>query len=319
MVYRQKTVSFQHGESHQGLSVEPASRQRSRLVSTELEVGKVGGRLSLFINKWKNFTDSKFILNAIKGYKIQFDKPVFQLSTPKEPIRSETEITQFKLEIQTLISKNVVKKCEPCEGQFISSIFLVPKPDGKFRFILNLKKLNQFMSVDHFLMENYKTVINLLSKDAFMASIDLEDAFLTVPIHPTSRKYLRFIFQGVLYEFWTLPFGLCKSPWLFSKILRPPVAYLRKSGILLVDYLDDFLILDVSYEKCETNVKVVLDLLRELGFLVSLKKSSLIPQKICKYLGFIFNSEDDNGNHPRKERFNLQPYINFVKERILYN
>ena len=60
-----------------------------------------------------------------------------------------------------------------CSGQFISSYFLVPKPDGSFRFILNLKNLNTFIDTDHFKIEDLRLATRLISKNDLMTSIDL--------------------------------------------------------------------------------------------------------------------------------------------------
>jgi len=57
----------------------------------------------------------------------------------------------------------------------------VPKPNGKHRFILNLKKLNEFIDPPNFKMEDTRTVSRLIRTNAYMASIDLNDAFFLVP------------------------------------------------------------------------------------------------------------------------------------------
>lgn len=76
--------------------------------------------------------------------------------------------------IEELLEAGHVSTCSPCDGQFLSPIFSVPKPNGKHRFILNLKALNKFVDVEHFKMEDYWTAIKLLKKDDYMASIDLK-------------------------------------------------------------------------------------------------------------------------------------------------
>ena len=43
-------------------------------------------------------------------------------------------------EIKNILHKGVIEECQHEEGEYISSIFLTPKPDGSFRIILNLKK-----------------------------------------------------------------------------------------------------------------------------------------------------------------------------------
>ena len=52
--------------------------------------------------------------------------------------------------------------------------------------ILNLKKLNQYASKIHFKMDTLNTVIKLIEKDCYMASIDLKDAYYSVSITPAT-------------------------------------------------------------------------------------------------------------------------------------
>lgn len=113
-----------------------------------------------------------------------------------------------------------IKTCVTAEGQFVSTYFLVPKSDGSFRFILNLKKLNDFIHTDHFKLEDIRTAIKLSSGD-FMAKLDLQNAYFLVPIAEGSRKLLRFIFKDQLYEFNCLPFDLSTAPYIFTKIMKP--------------------------------------------------------------------------------------------------
>ena len=48
----------------------------------------------------------------------------------------------------------------------------------------------------HFKVNSFEKVVELVTLDWFMASIDLKDAYFTVPIAPKDRKYLRFVWQG---------------------------------------------------------------------------------------------------------------------------
>ena len=45
----------------------------------------------------------------------------------------------------------------------------------------------------HFKVNSFEKVVELVTLDWFMASIDLKDAYFTVPIAPKDRKYLRFV------------------------------------------------------------------------------------------------------------------------------
>ncbi|KAI4491587.1 hypothetical protein M0804_002979 [Polistes exclamans] len=71
------------------------------------------------------------------------------------------------------------------------------------------------------------------------ATLDLKDAYYLVSIDIQYRKYLRFRFNGELYDFTCLPFGLSTALYVFAKILKPLFAILRSQGYISVRYLDD--------------------------------------------------------------------------------
>lgn len=141
--------------------------------------------------------------------------------------------------------------------------------------------------------------------DTEMATLNIEDAYLLVPIHFSHRKFLRFQWRGVTYEFAVLPFGLSTAPFIFTKILRPVTSFLREEGFESIVYLDDFLLLGSSKNNCWANVQAHVNLLSSLGFTINFKKSELKPAKKRKYLGFIFDSEQQSMAIPaeRREKF----------------
>lgn len=236
-------------------------------------------------------TQDKLILSWIRGYKIPFKSQPVQLHKPPAQKWSDRETKYLKLEIDKLLKKGAIKKCNSKKGQFLSSIFLVPKPNGTFRLILNLKKLNEFIETEHFKLEDLKTVTQIMNKDDFFISIDLTDAFHLVNIHESDRKFLRFEFLGQIYEFVCVPFGLCTAPYMFTKLLKPVISYLRLLGLVLVIYLDDFLILSKLYNTCLNERDLIIYILENLGFIINREKSQLIPTQRTKYLGLIIDSQ----------------------------
>ena len=95
-------------------------------------------------------------------------------------------------EIQELKSKKVIVNTDKRKRDYISGVLTRSKKDGSHRMILNLKNFNKSICYRHFKMEPIQNVLSVIKKDAFMASIDLKDAFYSVPVAEYHQKYLKF-------------------------------------------------------------------------------------------------------------------------------
>ena len=62
-----------------------------------------------------------------------------------------------------------------------------------------------------------------------MASIELKDAYYSVPIAMAHRKFLRFRWKGQLYEYTCFPNDLAFAPNNFTKLLKPVYAKLQQA------------------------------------------------------------------------------------------
>lgn len=136
------------------------------------------GRLKLFNSRWKQITKSKFILNCLRGYRIRFTSQPFQILVPTAPLLQGVQsLDDVKKAIDNLLTLGAIRPCAAEYPQFLSSYFLITKSDGSFRFVLNLKKLNEFIETKHFKLENGRTAERLISRTDFLAKLDLENAY----------------------------------------------------------------------------------------------------------------------------------------------
>lgn len=271
------------------------------------------GRLSLFTEHWEGISDDKFIIDWIRGYDIPFKTRPTQLIEPREPTWSLSDDLRVQRAIDKLLQKKAIEVCTDSDNQFVSRYFLVPKPDGSDRFIINLKKLNDYIETEHFKMEDLRSARHLIDRGAFMTNLDLEDAYLLVRVNYVSRKYLRFRFRSQLYQFTCLPFGLCSSPYTFTKIMKPVVNMLRSKGLLSVVYLDDFLCIGNSYKSCNSYVQTTNKLLESLGFIINYSKSSTTPSKRCKYMGFVLDSKKYQVEITNEKRTQVKKMLDSVE------
>ena len=124
-----------------------------------------------------------------------------------------------------------------------------------------------------------------------MTSIDLRDAYYSVPIAKDHRKYLQFFWQNTAWQFKALPNGLTSGPRIFTKLLKPPLAFLRSMGLTIISYIDDTLIISNTREQSVKAVMETATTLSDLGFVIHPDKSLFSPTQEIKFLGFIIDSK----------------------------
>ena len=245
---------------------------------------QVGGRLAQFYSAWSTFTSDIWALQAVKGYKIEFVCEPFQVNKPHGIVFSDEE---KKLR---MLQKGAIRRASFNPRQFVSNLFIIPKKSGDVRPVINLKPLNEFVQYHHFKMEGLNTLLDLLSGSEFFTTIDLNDAYFTISIHPDHYKYLRFEWNSTLFEFICLPFGLSSAPRVFTKVLKPFVWSIRNKGIRMVIYLDDMTIISSSRELSSQEAAIVVQILESLGFIINKEKSVLIPSQKIVFLGYVIDS-----------------------------
>ena len=84
--------------------------------------------------------------------------------------------------------------------------------------ILNLKQFNTHITYRHFKMESINQVIDIVRPNVYMASIDLKDAFYSIPIHPEHQKYLKFVVLSKIYQYTCMPNGYGPAMRSFTKV-----------------------------------------------------------------------------------------------------
>lgn len=250
----------------------------------------ISGGLANKVKEWQKISEDPWILSTVSGYKIEFDETPFQYKIPL-PIKFNQKQTEIiDQEVLELLNKRAISKSKFETNQFISNIFIVEKKNGKFRPVINLTKLNEFISYHHLKMETLDVVLSSIKRYSYFVSTDLKDAYLSVPIDMRDRKYLKFLWKGVLYQCNALIFGLASAPGVFTKLMKPIFAFIRQQGISSFYYIDDSLIEADNFAQCEQHANFLVDLLEKLGFFVNREKSVLVPSTTIHCLGHILDS-----------------------------
>lgn len=177
---------------------------------------------------------------------------------------------------------------------FYSRLFLRVKPSGAHRLIVNLNPLNRAVVYRKFTIQSIYSIRTLIPPNAYLASLDIKDAYLHVPIAESHQQYLRFALQDgrVMrhFQFRALPFGLAPAPQIFTKILAEVMAQLRTNGMSIIPYLNDLLIFGDTPASVSQGVRQTTDLLHSLGWVINQEKPSPQPTQRTVSLGYIIDT-----------------------------
>ena len=149
------------------------------------------------------------------GYRIPFrvaptlsEEPIPYPSYGPSSIRGKA----LDVEVLSLVEKGGVELVPlPCPGYY-SWLFVVMKASGSWRPVIDLSLLNLKVLKTSFKMETLQSVLLSVQRGDWIVCLKMQDAYLQVPIHPDSCKYLRFVASGQVYQFKALCFGLSTAP-----------------------------------------------------------------------------------------------------------
>ena len=140
----------------------------------------VGARLQIFSEKWLDLGAGPRVVQILKeGYTLPFRiRPNLSrfptvISCYANPHRN----LKLLEALHQLMDKNAIELVhKQVSLGFFNRLFLVPKPNNKWRPILDLSNLNLFLKTEKFKMETLETIRTSLQKGEWVTSIDFKDA-----------------------------------------------------------------------------------------------------------------------------------------------
>ena len=254
----------------------------------------VGGRLSGFGPAWELLTEDKLVLSVVQEVsrlELMSNPPLSRVPIPFRLPASPQKASALLGEINALLEKQAVEELDPTSLSqgFYSPIFLVPKKDGRFRPVFNLKPLNLHIQKQSFKMKTQRDISSALHMGDWAVSIDLKDAYFHVPIHRDSRHLLRFAVsvEGLIrvFQFKTLPFGLSSAPRVFTRMILPIGHHVHMLAMFLLQYFDDWLLKDPDRQSLMLQRDTLLEITQRVGWIPNLDKSILEPTQRLVHIG----------------------------------
>jgi hypothetical protein len=208
--------------------------------------------------------------------------------------------------IKILLDANII---EACDAAYYSHAFLVPKPNGKWRLVLDFKNLNDATSNYYkWPLPDIKEMLNRVgdSRPEFFAVFDLTSGYYQAEIDEDSREFTAFLTRHGVYRWLRLPMGLTGAGSYFQKSLVTQVLRgLMHDGCEL--YLDDCMIHAPTLDLYLKRLRQVFLRFREYGITLNPAKCKLGLSKV-EYVG---HTIDRNGLHFTRDK--LDSVLNFPR------
>ena len=218
----------------------------------------------------------------IEPYRIKLDSEFTAArSRPINPLQRKA----LKAMVDQQLAKHVI---EPSTSRFSSPVVLVPKKGGKLRFALNYTRLNDCIADDKYTAPNVDTALSCLHGNTHFTTLDLTDAYWSVPLADESKELTAFQTPDGLFQYRALPQGMKTSGAAFCRRIDHMVGALKWVHVLV--YVDDLLIFGKTATEHLNVLDKVLGRLNQFRMTLSPTKCHVLMSSV-KYLGHIVDTD----------------------------
>ena len=175
--------------------------------------------LTMSLRKFAKLFSGKLGKYLHKSFSIQLQNPDTEpIFCPPFSI-PRIHVPTFKRELQHLVEEQVLKRIERSEWAFLT--FIIPKKDGRVRWVSDFRKLNQVIKRKRYFLPNINEVMQRRNGFKFITKIDLSMGFYTFQLDEVAQNYCVISTPFGLYKYLRLPMGLSISPDIFQSVMHP--------------------------------------------------------------------------------------------------
>lgn len=169
------------------------------------------------------------------------------------------------------------------------------KSNGKTRPCGDFRDLNKCLHMHMNEVPKLDEIKALLHGSKFFSSLDFNEGFLQIPLHPESQEFCAFSYSGDHFQYVRVPYGTKDSMLAFIAALRRVLAGTEEFAIC---YVDDLLIFSKTWQEHLQHVDIMLRKIQGAEMTLNLRKCQWGLAQ-TKYLGLSINRE---GTEPDRDR-----------------
>ncbi|MGH0129364.1 UNVERIFIED_CONTAM: hypothetical protein FKN15_043515 [Acipenser sinensis] len=171
---------------------------------------------------------------------------------------------------------------EPSDSPWTSPVVMVPKKDGKWRFCVDYRRLNDVTEKDSYPLPRIDESLDLVAGSKWFSSLDLRSGYWQVALSPAGRPKTAFSTGRGLWQFTVMPFGLCNAPATFERLMEKVLVGLPPTECLV--YLDDLLVHGKTFQAALASLREVLRRVTEAGLKLHPEKCQFLRKEVT-FLG----------------------------------
>ncbi|KAI2648690.1 Transposon Ty3-G Gag-Pol polyprotein [Labeo rohita] len=257
---------------------------RPHLAKTLADIRSPGGKLDCIVDT-EGCVFGDFGLLNCEPIKIELrqDAKPYSLTSPRRvpfPLLPKVE-EELRRMLKSGIIEQVTEATDWC-----APMVPVKKKNGKVRICVDLKKLNEAVKRERFILPTLEDILPQLSGPRIFSTLDASSGFWQIPLDASCRKLTTFITPVGRFCFRRLPFGITSAPEIFQREMS---ALLRDhAGTVAV--MDDILVFGRDKEEHDRNLKAVLKSIRESGLKLNKEKCHFGKSEI-QFFGHIIGKD----------------------------
>lgn len=158
------------------------------------------------------------------------------------------------------------------------------KKDGKLRFFVDYRKLNELTIKDSYLLPRMDECIDSLCEAKVFKTLDAYSGYWQIPIRKEDKAKTAFVCHAGDYKYADMPFGVTNESASFQRALDMILTQYKWQTFLV--YIDDFIVYLTTVEEHIRHVDEILTVLKKEGVTLNISRCTFFSDKI-DYLGHV--------------------------------
>ena len=166
------------------------------------------------------------------------------------------KMKHLKDEIDYMLENEII---EPSHSEWSSPCIMVPKPNGSYRVVADMRQVNKCSKTDSYPIPRIDDCIDRIGNAKYVSKFDLLKGYWQVPLTERAKEISAFCTPFSLYQYRVMAFGLKNAPATFQRMINNIVSDIDNCEA----YVDDLIVHNDTWSEHITTLdKIVSKVIR---------------------------------------------------------